>query len=153
MKLKKLKIKKFQGKSTKLHRSPGTHISDKCLSDFICPNLMEAFEIHPNIKVLSHKLSNVNADDDPEDALKLLDVLPNLEELTLELRCRIGLGNETEEMLRLVEVLKEVKARVGSFDFHLKCFFHDTKRLKEELEEVFEDLEGDINEEFVDFYC
>lgn len=75
MKLKKLKIKKFQGKSTNLHRSPGTHISDKCLSDFICPNLMEAFEIHPNIKVLSHNLSNVNADDDPPMTRRCFEAL------------------------------------------------------------------------------
>lgn len=114
-----------------------------------------AGKIYPNVKVLSHKLSNGNKDDDPEDTLELLDVLPNLEELKLQLRLTIGPDNEAKEMLRVVDILKKVKSRVRSLKLDLNCFIHDMKRYKyEEFERVFGELGGQTSKgKFMDFYA
>lgn len=58
-------------------------------------------------------------------------------------------------MLRLVDIMKEAKSRVGSFELQLKCFLRNAYRLWDELERVFEyQVYGHpVEGEYVDMSC
>lgn len=83
--------------------------------------------------------------EDPENLLKLLELMPNLEDLDLNsLSFDIGLKKPEEaekEILRIIEIFTQVKSKVKSFHFSFEGYVRDHKLLTEGLQRVFENLE------------
>lgn len=79
--------------------------------------------------------------DEPDDLLKLLDLMPNLENLDVRWSFDFNLENpdETDKKLMLiVEIYKQVKS---TFKFHLAAFYvRDDKLLFEGLKSVFAEI-------------